>query len=304
MPLLRQQEIKKFTNENDLKNKKIEMDVKPLENIYKDRLSFELVYGENKSEQEVIYFNQDFIVNGSYDNKTYNAQKYSVEIEEDGWYHVTLFVAKTWSLESYVTDYLNIGFANKDAALDATCLIANVNMSNYDIFASDIPDVPAEKEYYDYSDDLHNSYAASVAVDKEIHHDGEQSMKCIGSDVDSTTDTAGVQTYFKQSMAGKKLAWYVKFDGETVRKNRLATTVYSDSSTKIGTYNISLQDSLASGITMSAADANGWHYIEMDMDTLGLNTTDIHKVRFVISSPDKGVTIPVCWIDELYVMDK
>ena len=105
-------------------------------------------------------------------------------------------------------------------------------------------------------------------------------------------------------MAGKKLAWYVKFDGETVRKNRLATTVYSDSSTKIGTYNISLQDSLPSGITMSAADANGWHYIEMDMDTLGLNTTDIYKVRFVISSPDKGVTIPVCWIDELYVMDK
>ena len=294
----------RFTNENDLKNKKIEMDIKPLENVYKDRLSFELVKGENKSEQEVIYFNQDFIVNGSYDNKTYNAEKYSVEIEEDGWYHVTLFVAKTWSLESYVADYINIGFANKDATLDATCLIANVNMSNYDIFASDIPDVPVEKEYYDYSDDLHNSYAASVAVDKEIHHDGEQSMKCIGSDVDSTTDTAGVQTNFKQSMAGKKLAWYVKFDGATVRKNRLATTVYSDSSTKIGTYNISLQDSLATGITMSEADENGWHYIEMDMDTLGLNTTDIYKVRFVISSPDKGVTIPVCWIDEFYVMDK
>ena len=85
----------KFDEITDLSNKKIELDVKHIDNVYKDRMSFELINGDNKSSQEVIYFNEEFIINGKYDGKTYNPDKYSVEIKEDGWYHVTLFVEKT-----------------------------------------------------------------------------------------------------------------------------------------------------------------------------------------------------------------
>ena len=295
----------KFGEPVDLANKKIEFDVKLLENVYKDRISFELVNGENKSEQEVIYFNEEFIVNGKYDNKTYNAEKYAVEIREDGWFHVTLFVEKIWALDSYVADYVNIGFANLDLTKDATCVIANLNMSNYNLFEGKLPEVEVPDEnLYDYSDELQNVYAASLTPDTEVSHDGKQSMKFVGSDVNETTDTAGAQTHLRQLMAGKKLSFYVKFDGSTCRKNRLATTVYSDSSTKLGAHNISLVDSLPSGITLSEADANGWHHIEMDFDALGFNQVEIYKIRFVIQSPDRGVTLPTCWLDQINVIEK
>ena len=294
----------KFGEITDLSNKKIELDVKPIDNVYKDRMSFELINGENKSSQEVIYFNEEFIVNGKYDGKTYNPDKYSVEIKEDGWYHVTLFVEKTWDLSSYETEYVNIGFANADVAKDATCVIANVNMSNYNLFENTIPDVeiPEESDLYDYSDDLQNSYGATVTLDTEVSHDGVKSAKFVGSDGSSSSETAGAQTHLNILMAGKKLSFYVKFDGSTCRKNRLATTVYSDSNNKLGVHNISLQDTLPNGITMSDADANGWHHIEMDFDTLGYNQVEIYKIRFVITSPDGGVTIPTCWIDQINVI--
>ena len=53
---------------------------------------------------------------------------------------------------------------------------------------------------------------------------------------------------------------------------------------------------------MSDADANGWHHIELDFDTLGYNQVEIYKIRFVTQSPDGGVTIPTCWIDQMNII--
>ena len=55
---------------------------------------------------------------------------------------------------------------------------------------------------------------------------------------------------------------------------------------------------------MSEADANGWHHIEMDFDALGFNQVEIYKIRFVIQSPDNGVTLPTCWLDQINVIEK
>lgn len=297
-----------FDNDTDLKDKMIEFDVKPGANLYSNKMSFSLRNNDEAITSQIEVPFQEKEGTG-----------YSFTALDNGWYHVTIVFSKMWSTSSYVTDYVRMVFSNTDYAKAAYLYIANVLYDDYkpgdDIGGGneggDTGDTGGDtggdiggndtENLYDYSDVLQNNYNATVTFDTEVSHDGVQSAKFVGNGVSSSADTAGAQAHIGELLAGKKLSFYVKFDGETCRKNRIALTIYSDSTTKLGAHNISFLDSLPNGITLNGADENGWHYVELDMDTLGYNSVEIYKVRFVIQSPDGGVTFPTCWIDEINV---
>ena len=301
-------------NNTDLKNKKIEFDVKFGENIYKNTFAIGLMNDGEKLTSQVQITSDEKVESG-----------YSLKAIENGWFHFTIIFSKLWTIESYITDYIRVAFSNVDYYKSAYLYVANVRFDDY--LGGDIDDggnpgqTPGEGEEneggsgsgpseevdtYDYSDNLENSYYATLTTDTSVSHDGAQSTKFEGTGIKDATDgadNAGAQVRIQKSLAGKKFTFYIKYDGETVRKNRVALTFYKDSSTKFASdaLRVSLQDTLPSGITLTSPDSNGWQYCEIDIDAIGYNTADIYKVRFVIQTPNVQEIVPTCWIDEIKI---
>ena len=179
--------------------------------------------------------------------------------------------------------------------------------------------ISPEEKLPDFSDDIIPAdTTTTVAIDKEVSHDGVQSLKVTG--IPTTNSSLYSNAQYKGDYdfgEGSKITFYVKFNG-FVRNNRIAFRIETTDGTKIDRH-LELYDSATNdqGLTYYKVE-NNWFYVELDVDTF-VNT--IYKVdgvvnpfvatnrtlkmlRFGIQSNDRGenaVNVPSFWIDELNI---
>ena len=147
----------------------------------------------------------------------------------------------------------------------------------------------------DYSDDFVNGYNAEVSFDKEINHDGKQSLKITPQDA-----YFEVKSYAEKDLRGYAISFYIKTTVVEGKSNKFAVVAYGktdDIETEQYIY-LDVPTKNPSEITVSPADANGWYKVTVDCELFSQEYTS--KINI------KGSTIYTTniWIDELsYAFD-